>query len=94
MAEKIKLDEDLAQELAFDEAEDYRLVSEREHPDRRWMKAVTTTVRRVADDKLFSFTWDRALTELGEHEFYGCELVEVERKTKTVEVVYYEEVAA
>ena len=94
MSNAIKITEDDACDIVFDCHEEYRVVHEREHDARRWSQRVTTTVERCADGKLFSLTWDRALTEIQEHGFYGCELVEVERKTKTVEVVYYDEVIA
>lgn len=96
MAEKIKLTEDDACDIAFDCHTDYYKVHEQRHEARRWLQGVTTIVVRVADGKLFNLTWDRALTESQEHDFYGCELVEVERKveTKTIEVVTYEEVQA
>lgn len=94
MAEKIRLSENDASEIAFDEHEEYRVIEEVRGDSRRWLQAVETIVKRVSDGKLFLLAWDRGLTEMQEHDFFGCSLVEVERKTKAVEVTYYDEVAA
>lgn len=90
MAERIKIDEEMAQELAWGDTEEYTQVWEEDLGSGRWTEVVRTIVKRDSDGKLFAFTWQRGLTEYQENEFYGCELVEVEVKTKTVE--YYAEV--
>lgn len=88
----IKIDEHEAQDIAYGDHPDYLEVDEIEHDTSRWHMFVETIVKRESDGKLFSMEWQRGLTESQENEFYISELVEVERKTRTVEEVYYEEV--
>lgn len=90
MAERIKIDEEMAEELAWGDSAEYTHIDEEDRGSSRWTEVVRTIVKRESDGKLFAFIWQRGLTEYQEHEFYGCELVEVEVKTKTVE--YYAEV--
>ena len=90
MSEKIKLSEEEAQDLAWGDSEEYTHIDEEDLGSGRWTEVVRTIVKRDSDGKLFAFTWQRGLTEYQEHEFYDCKLVEVERKTKTIE--YYAEV--
>lgn len=92
MAKLTPLSEQDARDIVFDCHEDYRVVGQIGHENRRWAQQVDTIVRRESDGKLFRVSWDRGLTESQEHDFYGTGLVEVERKTKTVETVHYEEV--
>lgn len=89
MAEKIKLSEEEAQDLAWGDTDEYTHIDEEDLGSSRWTELVRTIVKRDSDGKLFAFIWQRGLTEYQEHEFYDCELVEVVVKTKTVE--YYAE---
>lgn len=92
MAEIIKIDEETAEAIAFEDHPDYVLVEERSIDSGRWHEFMVSIVQRESDKKLFKMSWSKALTEMQEHEFYGAKLVEVEKKTRTIVQTYYEEV--
>lgn len=92
MAEIIELTEEDASDIAFGDHPDYAEVTEISHGSGRWVEHMETIVQRESDGKFFKMSWNQALTEMQEHEFYDSKLVEVEQKTRTIVQTYYEEV--
>lgn len=64
-------------------------VDEVEGDSSRWTQTIKTIIK--IQDRLFAIEWDKGLTEIQEHEFYADNVIEVEKKVKTIQVVTYED---
>jgi len=83
-------------ELDFSEDEiesliDYgNYIDEFEGDDHRWDREVTTIIE--LDGKLYAIEWRRGLTEMQDNNYFSPAPYQVEKKTKMVEVEYYERI--
>lgn len=80
-------------DIVFNDDEQFMVVTEKDVAETRWSMIVETIVKDVNTDNLYKVSWNRALTEFQDHEFNDLELVEVEKKTRIIEQVFYEPVA-
>ena len=67
-----------------------KTVDEIEHGSGRWTENITT-VLELKPDELWAIDWERGLTEYQE-DYYEYQPRRVVRKTRMVEIAYYEEV--
>jgi len=83
--ELIKLTKEEAEEIIYDDNEEYCNIKEIHHDSGRWTASMEKIVKRKKDNKLFSIGYQQGLTEMQDGiEIFDPELIEVEEIPVTV----------